>query len=108
MFDQSWLRSAIERSAHRTSTGLDGSALLLVGKAEQITVCVEDGRVVGEAAGTPECTMSFSKTQAAAFLAGQLKLSVEYMRGDLKPTGSTAAVVAVIDALDAAAEQPPS
>ncbi|MBT8241123.1 MAG: hypothetical protein KJN63_07835 [Acidimicrobiia bacterium] len=107
MFDKSWLDSAIETSADRPSTGLHGSAVLLVGKQEHITVRVEDGRVVGESIGTPECEMSFSRTQAETFLAGQLNLAVEYMRGDLKPTGSTAAIVAVIDALDAVAARGP-
>jgi hypothetical protein len=105
MFDPSWLVTAIEASADRPGTGLHGSAQLLVGKREHSTVRVEDGRVVGESAGTPECELSFSRTQAESFLAGDLKLSVEYMRGDLKPTGSTAAIVAVIDALDAVTER---
>jgi len=104
-FDQSWLTAAVETSADRPPTGLHGTGQLLIGKEKHVAVCIEDGRVVGESQGTPDCEMPFSKPQAEAFFDGRLKLSVEYMRGDLKPTGSTAAIVAVIDALDALAEQ---
>ncbi|MFW2381376.1 MAG: hypothetical protein ACN4GZ_06410 [Acidimicrobiales bacterium] len=99
--DRSWLNRAVTASADRPVNGLHGSAQLLIGKVEAITVNIDDGRIVGEAVGTPQCQVSFSKPQAEALVGGELKLSVEYMRGDLKPTGSTAAIVALIDALDA-------
>lgn len=100
-FDADWLESTIRTSADRHSTGLHGSAALLKGKGLLLTVRVEDGRVVGESTGTPECDFPFTQGQIDAFIAGELKLAVAYMRGDLKATGSTAAIVAVIDALDA-------
>jgi len=99
--DRTWLASAVTASADRRVNGLHGSAQLLIGKVEAITVKIDDGRIVGEAVGTPQCQVSFSKPQAEALVAGELKLSVGYMRGDLKPTGSTAAILALIDALDA-------
>lgn len=105
IFDQSWLTRAVEISADRPPTGLHGTGQLLIGKEKQVAVCIQDGRLVGESQGIPDCEMPFSKPQAEAFLDGRLKLSVEYMRGDLKPTGSTAAIVALIDALDDLAER---
>ncbi len=99
-FDADWLNAAIASSADRQPTGLHGSAALLRGKAPLLTIRTEDGRIVGEAAGTPECDLPFTQGQIDAFRAGELKLAVAYMRGDLKATGSTAAIIAVIDALD--------
>ena len=104
--DHSWLASAITASSDRPGTGLHGTAQLLIGKSELITVRVENGRVVGEAPGTPECQIPLSQKQADALADGRLKLSLEYMRGDLKPTGSTAAILAVIDALDPSRAEP--
>ena len=101
--DQSWLDAAVEASQGREPTGLHGSARLLLGKTELITVQIEDGRIVGPAVGTAECEIPFSPSQAEALAEGSLNLAVEYMRGDLKPTGSTAAIMAAIDALDALA-----
>ncbi|NNE97244.1 MAG: hypothetical protein HKN24_14585 [Acidimicrobiales bacterium] len=101
--DQGWLDAAIEASKDREPTGLHGSARLMLGKAELLTVQIEDGRVVGPAAVVAECEVPFSPSQVEALAEGSLNLAVEYMRGDLKPTGSTAAIVAVIDALDALA-----
>lgn len=99
-FDADWLITAITSSADRQPTGLHGSAALLRGKAPLLTIGTEDGRIVGEATGIPECDLPFTQGQIDAFMSGELKLAVAYMRGDLKATGSTAAIIAVIDALD--------
>ncbi len=98
--DADWLKEAILRSADRRPTGLHGSAALLRGKAPLLTIRIEDGRIVGEANGAPQCDLPFTQGQIDDFSAGELKLAVAYMRGDLKATGSTAAIIAVIDALD--------
>jgi hypothetical protein len=100
--DQAWLAKVVQATAERPATGLHGSAQLLVGKVAQVSLEVEDGRVIGNASGTPDCQMPLSKGQIKALEQGEIKLAVEYMRGDFKPTGSTAAILAVIDALDAA------
>lgn len=102
-FDQAWLEQAVTALADRPATGLDGTADLLIGKTVQISVQVEDGRIVGSASGIAECQFPFTKVQVESFVAGEMKLAVNYMRGDLKPTGSTAAILAVIDAMDALA-----
>ncbi|NNF55827.1 MAG: hypothetical protein HKN03_15475 [Acidimicrobiales bacterium] len=99
-FDADWLNAAMVNSADRQPTGLHGSAALLKGKVPLLTVRTEDGRIVGESTGTPECDFPFTQGQIDAFMAGELKLAVAYMRGDLKATGSTAAIIAVIEALD--------
>ena len=51
-------------------------------------------------AALPNVIFPLPQGQIDAFRAGELKLAVAYMRGDLKATGSTAAIIAVIDALD--------
>ena len=100
-FDADWLDAAIASSADRQPTGLHGSGALLRGKTPLLSIRTEDGRIVGESDGPAECVFPFTQGQIDAFRAGELKLAVAYMRGDLKATGSTAAIIAVIDALDA-------
>jgi hypothetical protein len=102
--DGAWLDRVVQSTAERRQNGLDGSAQLLVGKVAQVSLQIDQGRVVGEASGTTDCQMPFSKQQMEALKQGEIKLAVEYMRGDFKPTGSTAAIIAVINALDAACE----
>ena len=99
-FDQAWLDQAVAASADRAPTGLHGSADLLIGKTVQLSIQVDDGCITGLSTGTADCQFPFTKTQVEAFVAGEMKLSVNYMRGDLKPPGSTAAILAVIDAMD--------
>ncbi len=100
-FDEEWLAGAIERSANRPGTGLHGTATLLKGKAELVRIAVEDGRIVHAGDGPSHCDFPFTAGQITSYLAGDLKLAVEYTRGDLKATGSTGAILATIDALDA-------
>ena len=100
-FDEAWLRDAVAASTDRAPTGLHASASLLVGKTAHVAITVDDGRIVGTADGTPECELPFSKVQAQDFVDGRFNVAVAYMRGDFKPTGSTAAILAAIDALDA-------
>lgn len=99
--DQAWLERAVEATAARPATGLDGTATIVVGKEPSVTIEVHDGRIVGEAIGATECEVPFTPRQVEAYLSGQLRPTVEYMRGDMKPTGSTRAILAVLDALEA-------
>lgn len=79
---------------------MHGSAALIVNKETVITVEVSDGRVVGEATGVPGCEIVLSADQVSALVAGSADLAADYMRGDLKPTGSTASILATLNALD--------
>ncbi len=99
--DQAWLDAAVEATAARPATGLDGTASIVVGKERALTIEVSDGRIVGEATGAAQCEVPFTPRQVEAYLSGNLRPAVEYMRGDMKPTGSTRAILAVLDALEA-------
>lgn len=99
--DQTWLDRAVEVTAGRPDTGLDGTAVITVGKEAVLTVIIEGGRVVGEGGAEGDCELPFTRRQLDAYLAGDLDPTVEYMRGDLKPTGSTQAILAALDVLEA-------
>lgn len=99
--DRAWLNRAMETTADRIPTGLDGTAAITVGKESLMALIIEDGRIVGEATGETDCDLPFTARQLEAYLTGDLSPTVEYMRGDLKPTGSTRAILAALDALEA-------
>ncbi len=98
--DAAWLEGVIAATRDRTPTGMHGSAALIVNKETVITIEVNDGKVVGEATGAPGCDIVLSADQVSALVAGSADLSGAYMRGDLKPTGSTASILATLNALD--------
>jgi hypothetical protein len=98
--DAAWLEGAVVASRGAPPTALFGSAALIVNGETVITVEISDGRVVGQAAGPPGCEIPLNDDQVEALVTGSAELSADYMRGDLKPTGSTASILAALNALD--------
>jgi hypothetical protein len=80
--------------------GLNGTVELTLGAREPVVVEFCDGRVTGAAAGTGAAKLGLTQAQLEAWLGGALNLTEAYMKGDLKPEGSTGALLAAFEVLD--------
>lgn len=96
-----WVASLVEASSERAPvSGLDGVVELTIGKTTSTTVAIIDGRVVGESDKTAEVQVPFTKKQLEAWAEGEFAPSVAFMKGDLKPVGSTGPLLALLAVLD--------
>jgi hypothetical protein len=91
------LRAATAERA--CASGLVGIVAFGVG-SEPPVMAFEQGRVVGPSALRPQATIKLTRKQFEAWSAGELSLSRAYMKGDLKPEGSTGALLAALEVLD--------
>ncbi len=106
-FSDEWVAEMIAAHAERPAVpGLSGVVGLGVGKKVAVVVSITDGRITGSVdlsgAGDdvePGVTIPFSGAQVEAWQSGELDLSEAYMMGDLKPVGSTGALLAAFTAL---------
>jgi hypothetical protein len=71
---------------------------LTVGKSKRAVLRFEDGRIVGSADDDDvEVTIPFTAQQLEAMMAGRESMAQAYIRGDLKPEGSTGAFLAAVE-----------
>lgn len=96
--DQAWVAASVTATADRAGSGLYGTAEFKLSDGS-VGIEVEDGRIVGTPTGTADVLFPLTDAQVGAYLAGELDLSVAYMKGDLKPEGSTAAIVCVLEVM---------
>ena len=80
-------------------SGLTGRVAFGVGAAA-VTLELDQGRVIGLSAGAPQVVLSLTRQQFESWASGQLSLSVAYMQGEVKPDGSTGALLAALEILD--------
>jgi hypothetical protein len=83
--------------------GLPGRAVvaLTVDDDPQAVFEIVDGRVSGPADGDDVgVTVPLRSEQLASFVAGDDSLARAYMRGDVKPVGSTGPLLAVVELLE--------
>lgn len=100
--DEAWVGGLVAAAA-AVEPDLARSAVaeFTIGKTQQVAVEIVDGRVVGVAAeAEPDVSIPFTAAQLEAFCAGEESMSQAYMRGDLKPVGSTGALLAVLALFD--------
>lgn len=95
--DDAFVEEMVAASA--TLSG-DRSAVvaMTIGKKQQIVLNIESGKVVGagdEAAVT--VTVPVTSAQLGSFVDGSESVAKAYMRGDLKPVGSTGALLAFVE-----------
>ena len=95
------LASALE-DATRSRTGLPGrSVVALALDGEESVVEIVDGRVsMADEEAEAAVTVPLTSRQLASFLAGDDSLARAYMRGDVKPVGSSGALLAVVEVLE--------
>ena len=100
---EAWVDRLVAASAGVEPAGARSAVVAVtIGKAEQAVLQIADGRVVGpgdEAA--IDLTIPTTAEQLAAFADGSESLARSYMRGDVKPVGSTGALLALVELLEA-------
>lgn len=84
----------------RRGSGLAGRVQLALGSSSAVVVEIADGRVIAVSRDEPEVRIPFTQAQFQAWLDGDLHLSRAYMRGDIKPEGSSGALLAALEVLD--------
>ncbi len=83
----------------RRPSGLTGLVAFGIG-SKPVTLVFEEGQVLGATETAPHAVLSLTKKQFEAWANGELSLSVAYMQGDVKPVGSTGALLAALEVLD--------
>lgn len=95
--DDGWVAEMVAASSDLAG---DRSAVVAVtiGKKQQAVLQIEAGRVVG--AGDEDAvavTVPVTSDQLVSFVDGSESVAKAYMRGDLKPVGSTGALLAFVE-----------
>ena len=91
----------VAATADRVSPGRSGRIAIATGKTRAVGMEITDGRVVGPVdVDGAEVRIPVTAAQLAAFTAGDESLAQAYMRGDVKPEGSTRALLALVDVLE--------
>jgi putative sterol carrier protein len=94
--DERWIESLVEASAARQ--GLSSTVALSVDKSDPSAFRIEGGRVVATAEpAAAEVTIPLTAAQLRSILDGSESLAQAFMRGDVKPEGSTGALLAAIE-----------
>lgn len=89
----------VEASAEReTATGQSGVVAITIGKKQQVVLDIVDGRVVG-LGDEDEVAVTLPTTgkQLLAFADGSESMARSYMMGDVKPVGSTGALLPIVE-----------
>jgi hypothetical protein len=100
--DQAWIDSLVGAS-EAVEPAVTRSAVVgfTIGKTKGATIRIVDGRVAGPADGVePDVSIPVTAEQLAGFEAGTESMAKSFMRGDLKPVGSTGALLAVLALFD--------
>ncbi len=107
LFSESWCRE-VSASLADLPGGPGGSGVVQFvvtgGDPDRVhlTWVLDEGRVAGvstEADAEPQVVVPMSRPVAEQIVAGELDPAVAYMRGDLKPEGSSGAWFALLSAL---------
>lgn len=86
-------------AGRRHPSGLTGLVAFGIG-SKPVTLVFEGGQVLGATDAEPHAVLALTKKQFEAWGSGELSLSVAYMQGDVKPEGSTGALLAALEVLD--------
>lgn len=101
VFTEDWVAELVEATSGRTGVpGVSGIVGLGHGKAPKVVIGISEGKVLGPSDAEPEVIIPISKAQVEEWTKGDLKLTVAYMKGDIKPVGSTGALLAALEVLD--------
>ena len=99
--DAAWVeRLAQASSGSAARPGLDARVAVALAGGPPAVLDIRDGRVAGIADGAAEVEVPLTAEQVQAFGGGEVSLAVAYMRGDVKPVGSTGALAVFIEVVD--------
>lgn len=111
--DQAWV-DAVVAASDAVEPALATSAVVefTIGKTKRAALQITDGRVTGpassdtaadgdaEGGSEPEVSIPVTAAQLASFCDGSESMSKAFMRGDLKPVGSTGALLPLFALFD--------
>ncbi len=100
--DDGWIE-AVTAASGAAEPALAGSAVVefTIGKTERAVLRIVDGRFAGGAGeAEPEVSIPVTAEQLTDFVDGRESMSRAFMRGDLKPVGSTGALLPVLALFD--------
>lgn len=107
--DQAWI-DAVTGASQAVEPALAASAVVefTIGKTKRAVLQIDEGRVTGAAGGPdqpdggvePEVSIPVTGAQLASFCDGSESMSKAFMRGDLKPVGSTGALLPLFALFD--------
>ncbi|MEM7276407.1 MAG: hypothetical protein AAF547_25265 [Actinomycetota bacterium] len=100
--DDAFVAGLVDASAGVGAAGRSATVAITIGKTQSAILEIVDGRVVGGRVGPAEedevgVTVPVTGDQLAAFCDGSASVAQDYMRGDLKPVGSTGALLAFVE-----------
>ena len=100
--DQGWVARVVEASSGAAARpGLDARVALAI-DGDRAVFDIRDGRITAPAGpdAEPEVEVPLTAEQVAELAAGGVSLAVAYMRGDIKPVGSSGALAVLIEVVD--------
>lgn len=93
-----WVDALVAASKERTSP-FNAVVAFTIGKTKRAVIEISEGSVTGSTDAEPAVTVPFTGKQLDAWANGEIDCSAAYMKGDLKPEGSTGALLAALDLL---------
>lgn len=96
-----WVDRLVAGSARTPARpGLAATLALCVGPDEPTVLEIRDGQVVGTSDGEAQVELPLTAAQVEALADGTLSLARAYMRGDVKPVGSSGAIAVVVEVFE--------
>jgi hypothetical protein len=93
-----WIEALVDASAERPRSSTSGVVAIAVGKTRQAAFEIRQGRVVAPASPADAgVSIPLSAEQLGSILDGSESLAQAFMRGDVKPEGSTGALLAAVE-----------
>lgn len=109
---EEWVEALIEASTAADDDQIgdrSGVIELTIGKKRRAVVAMVEGRVVGpsDAEGDDiDVSIPFSDDQLRAYLSGDESIARAYIRGDVKPVGSTGPWLSFVELVESGALKP--
>ena len=96
-----WCEQLLATSANTAPRpGLDARIALCLGSTTRRVLDIRGGQVVAVDEGEAEVELPLTAAQLEAIAAGRLSVARAYMRGDLKPVGSSGAVLVAVEVFE--------
>ncbi len=96
---EAWVEALVEASAEREGR-VSGTVELAVGKTRQARIVIDRGRVTGVHDAEADVRVPLTGAQLEAVFSGSESLAQAFMRGDVKPEGSTGALLALVELVE--------
>lgn len=96
-----WVEALVAGSAGGPArAGLDATVALAVGSADPVVLDIGDGRILGPSGSEAQVVIPLTDEQFESLAAGTWSLATAYMRGDVKPVGSSGALLVAVEVLE--------